>query len=439
MKFLKKILIYISGLYILFIIFILYGGLVNYFAKQDDNPNLRLKKLRPIVIYLSEFPFTAYRSIREKFDGYHEFRVKNNNDFIEQKIENKKFFNKKYYILTSIYNLDKKRSEIYLLDCLNKTILHKWTPNSEKIYKNLIDSDLKSFEYKRETYFKPERILFNSPILTQNKNVIFNTSGSLVRIDSESNILWQNNKEFHHSIERGFNKQNIWVPLRNDFDGSYKNLHKNFIDDGFAKIDVKTGQILFKRSLTQILEKNNLSYFYKNKNYGYDPLHINDVEEAQFDGVEWKKGDLFISANEPSTIFLYRPDEDKLIWFKQGPWSAQHDIDILSEYEISIYDNNLNNESKPDPFNRVVIYNFKENSTSFPNYQLFKEYKIDSETQSLHSIKDDILFVEEQNESNLFIFHMEKNLLLWKLTHNSKIQWSKIYSEDELKNFGFSL
>ena len=71
-----------------------------------------------------------------------------------------------------------------------------------------------------------------------------------------------------------------------------------------------------------------------------DPIHLNDIEPVRKDGPYWRKGDLFLSLRSPSTVMLYRPSTNKVIWRKDGPWSKQHDVDILDDHRISIFNNN---------------------------------------------------------------------------------------------------
>ena len=61
-------------------------------------------------------------------------------------------------------------------------------------------------------------------------------------------------------------------------------------------------------------------------------------------------------------VFLYRPSENKILWYRQEPWVFQHDIDILSNSKISIFDNNLDifTKSKVDGFSSIVIFDFKK-------------------------------------------------------------------------------
>ena len=39
-------------------------------------------------------------------------------------------------------------------------------------------------------------------------------------------------------------------------------------------------------------------------------------------------------------IILYRPTTNKVLWYQQGPWIYQHDVDILGNNEISIFSPN---------------------------------------------------------------------------------------------------
>jgi hypothetical protein len=75
--------------------------------------------------------------------------------------------------------------------------------------------------------------------------------------------------------------------------------------------------------------------------YNDDPTHLNDIQPVLADGPYWKKGDLFVSLRNISSIMLYRPSTDQIVWMKRGPWLSQHDVDILDDHRISVYDNNV--------------------------------------------------------------------------------------------------
>ena len=79
-----------------------------------------------------------------------------------------------------------------------------------------------------------------------------------------------------------------------------------------------------------------------------------------------EKGDLFLSIRNLSAIIHYRPKTNKVINYIVGPFIQQHDVDIISDKEISIFNNNnsfINNQ-----YSEVLIYNFET--------RVFKKYLI---------------------------------------------------------------
>ena len=84
--------------------------------------------------------------------------------------------------------------------------------------------------------------------------------------------------------------------------------------------------------------------------YNHDPIHLNDIEPVLADGPYWKKGDLFLSLRNVSAVMLYRPSTDEIVWIKRGPWIAQHDVDILDDHRIGIYDNAVEERARRRPY-----------------------------------------------------------------------------------------
>ena len=137
-----------------------------------------------------------------------------------------------------------------------------------------------------------------------------------------------------------------------------------------------------------------------------DPIHLNCIEPALSDTNFWKKGDLFLSLKHHSAIILYRPDENKVINYITGPFAQQHDVDIVSKNEISIFNNNnffIDNE-----FSEVLIYNFqtKQFRTLF-NEQLKKENFKTSHGGVSQLLNDGSLVVEEQSHGRIMLFNNE--------------------------------
>ena len=80
-----------------------------------------------------------------------------------------------------------------------------------------------------------------------------------------------------------------------------------------------------------------------------------------------KKGDVFLSLRNQSMIMLYRPSTDEVVWFKAGPYMQQHDVDIINDHQISIFNNNAIHTYRGDIVdgnNEVMIYDFKTDKLS---------------------------------------------------------------------------
>ena len=113
----------------------------------------------------------------------------------------------------------------------------------------------------------------------------------------------------------------------------------------------------------------------------------------------------------------------------------QHDVDIISDREISIFNNNrffTNNK-----YSEVVVYNFETKTFSKKfNYQLKKE-NFQTKSQGLsHIFKDGSLMVEEQNHGRIILFN-NKGEKEWEFVNKDKngiigfTSWSRVI-EDEL-------
>ena len=145
-------------------------------------------------------------------------------------------------------------------------------------------------------------------------------------------MVWINDIDiFHHTIERDDNGM-FWVPTHQEPVTIKAFNPKKFHDDSISMV-TPDGKLLMNRSVAQILIDNGLEHLVVWGDGAYDdPIHLNDIEPVRKDGPYWRKGDLFLSLRSPSTVMLYRPPTNKVIWRKDGPWSRQHDVDILDDH-----------------------------------------------------------------------------------------------------------
>ena len=148
-------------------------------------------------------------------------------------------------------------------------------------------------------------------------------------------------------------------------------------------------------------------------------------------------------------IVLYRPSNNKIVWKIQGPFFNQHDVDILDDHRISIFNNRVqkldNGKLSVDGNNEVIIYNFKNGE--FSSYLRNSMVKNDVRTrnQGLSEIlPNGDLFLEEQNFGRTLYFNSDGSLRWTYLNRSNNrdiydVGWSRILHTTEditnVKNF----
>ena len=206
---------------------------------------------------------------------------------------------------------------------------------------------------------------------------------------------------FHHSNELD-HEGNIWVPSVK-YPHSFEKLIE-FRDDAITKIS-PSGDVLFKKSVAEILVENGYQGLFATSNDD-DPIHINDIQPALSDSNFWRKGDLLMSLRNPSTVLLYRPSTNKVLWLKTGPWMNQHDISFVDDHTISVFGNNvIDNRGTIRLFygqNSVYFYDFKTNEVSEPYREIMKEMEVKTITEGLGTpLSGGDLFIDESNEGRI--------------------------------------
>ena len=286
------------------------------------------------------------------------------------------------------------------------------------------------------------------PFLTDDGGLIFKSGSPLVKIDKNSQLVWQNQEDaFHHSIEQD-HEGNFWVPsylYPYQIDQKYVGLkYGNYLDDAITKVS-PDGKILFQKSVSNIFIENNLEFLIfpiGGVLIQHDPIHLNDIQPVLTDGPHWKRGDVFLSLRHQSMIILYRPSTNKIIWKGVEYTSGQHDVDILDDHRISIFNNNLNlfGNSDVDGHNEIVIYDFITDSYSKYLDETLAQYDVRTITAGLNQIFDNgDLFIEEQNYGRLLYFNKDTSLQ-WQYVNRSDdgyvygLPWSRIlYKPEDIK------
>jgi hypothetical protein len=319
-------------------------------------------------------------------------------------------------IVLSTYSDTSDSRSVVLLNLKNDSVLKKWT-----------------FKHPdKKSWIENERIV--NPILYPDGSLLYNfyytRYPGLHKIDSSGDLIWKSDTLIvHHGMN--LNKDgDIWACTQipgwkatGKFFSGGKEIFYN--DYTITKFDNKTGEILFHKSITEILNENNISnYIFKSVDTK-EPIHLNDVQPALNTTKYYQEDDVFISLRNISLILHYRPSTNELINLLEGPFINQHDVDILNDSTLVIFNNNtsvdINRDGKEphndttravfagDFYSNIVSYNFKSNCFSFIGDSVFRANKIFTMSEGLMEFIDpSTYFVEEQNSGLLWIISNDK-------------------------------
>jgi hypothetical protein len=308
------------------------------------------------------------------------------------------------YILVNKFDGDLKHSTSELWDTENGELVHRW--NFRGINAIWQESDLRA-----GNNFKVDaadgRFRNTYALLLEDGSIITHSDSPLIKIDKCSNAeVFQDDFIFHHSVERD-ESGSYWVPARLKPKRVVLGPDE-FSDDALVLVS-KSGKILLVQSVAQLLIDNGFGalVFGRGGAFDYDPIHLNDIEPVTNDGPYWRKGDVFLSLRNMSLVMLYRPAKNAVVWFKQGPWLHQHDVNIVSDHEISIFNNNVARVGKRQAVqgvNSVLVYDFKTQKTRSPWQNGFLRSDVRTVTEGRGQPTGDKVFVEESNFGRVIQF-----------------------------------
>jgi hypothetical protein len=215
----------------------------------------------------------------------------------------------------------------------------------------------------------------------------------------------------------------------------------SFRDETIAHVSPE-GVIIDERSVAKILVDNGLAWqLFATGRYQDDLIHLNDVQPVPGDGPYWQKGDLFLSLRHLSMIALYRPATNEIVWSKQGPWVAQHDVDVVDDHTIAVFSNNAfrfstSGRGKVDGTNQIIFYDFAQDRVSRPFAPLFAAQRIATVSEGLFEIlPGGYLMVEEENSARFLVFAPDGALAAEFVNRATdgktyRLGWSRFVSRD---------
>ena len=425
----KKIEIWI--LYLTILLSILFAIGFGLLVRQELVGFTKAGWASKAALFLVEIPFNAKKIL-----------VGVGGDFlIEDRFTNLEGFSgnqnsEESYLLLSRYDGDLQEGVVELVNLTNFEVLHTWNPDIDA-FNDLVEQ-VDEFRFL-ERDKSNSRYKLMHPNLTRQGELLFGWT-LLRKIDSCSNLVFQKTHNLvHHSIETDIDG-NIWVPshlypqsLSNEKVGRDTIEYGGFMDDAITKLSAD-GEIIFEKSVSQIFIDNDLEYllFSLGGRFVTDPIHLNDIQPVNSDGEFWKKGDVFLSLRHQSMVLLYRPSTNEIIWKGTGPFFHQHDVGILNNHRISIFNNNSKvffsnaRDSVVDGHNEVIIYDFKTDvySSYLKESLVNNDVKTDKEGRS-QILPNGDLFVEESNYARTLYFNADGSL---KWTHVNRAENGNVYA-----------
>ena len=345
------------------------------------------------------------------------------------------------YLLFSGVDATAKQSVVKLLRIADGVEMARWQPDLLAINNFITD---KKWQPKGAWI----QLSLVHPILLKNGDIIFNTGGSLVRQNRcRAKPVWVLDEIAHHSNELDEHGESVWAPSVSEEGFPENKWLKNHIrDDALGHFSL-AGKLLERRSFASILIDNGLGALLLGTSGmadNDDPIHINQIKVAHSDSRYWQRGDLLISTRHLSTLFLYRPSTNKILWHQTGPWMNQHSVDFIDAQRISVFSNNVvsgapNKEHsflKKNDINRVYVFDFETNQVSQPYEKLLAEAKPMTLTEGrAQLLPDGGLFIEETNYGRQLRFTKDK--LLWSRVNDyddkriGAVSWSRYLTAEE--------
>jgi hypothetical protein len=333
------------------------------------------------------------------------------------------------YLLLNRYDGDLKMSVSELVDLNTQEQIHQWSFDVNPLWdiSNLESniSDLKRDQNTKRFRNKHAFLLETGNILTHHSYspLLKNNLCSHLTIFKEDDI-------YHHSIEMDADG-NFWIPKVIE-PKTVKLGSDKFNDDAISLLD-KNGNILFEKSMVQIFKDNGMEAMIYGETATDDPMHLNDIQPVLKDGPYWEKGDVFLSLRNQSMLMLYRPSTNKVLWYQQGPWLQQHDVDIVDNHTIAVFDNNYTLVGFKGT-SQIYMYDFQSKKITTPFKTAFGTLEIFAAQEGLFDlINDNEIFVEDTLSGRLLQFD-ENGTIIWQYINGASnekvyyVSWSRLIS-----------
>ncbi|HBT87095.1 arylsulfotransferase family protein [Desulfobacter sp.] len=337
------------------------------------------------------------------------------------------------YLLMPRYSKNDGQVIVQLFSIGDKKIVHTWVPPLDDIFKQ------SKVEQTGTNSVKEYRA--QHPLLLKDGGLVFTSGeGPMVRINACSELIWVNDRHFHHSIELNADG-NIVVPLV--MTPQVPETVLPIRDDGFAIVSLD-GKIINEYSVTDILLKNG----YRGLIYGVgrfetDRIHLNDAQPILKDIHGAQTGDIALSIRHLSTVLLFDPQTGKIKWLKTGPWLSQHDINQLDDGRYSIFGNDIIRQQDTSQIfvekelSNIYLFDADNGRIEQPYAGVMAEHKIATGSSGrLKLLANGDAYIEESDKSR--ILRISKDNVRWEYVNAvspgtvGAVHWTRYISQDDI-------
>ena len=333
------------------------------------------------------------------------------------------------YLLVCAYDDTVKNSTVYLYDLKQGRKVWEWITDVDDVLAKSPSASQRLAQLPTQP-FNPHHAY-----LMPDGDLIFlwHIVGLLMRVDPQGQVKWLLDGSYHHSIER-MADGNFIVPIS---PAHQEGVHR---EDGYAIVSPH-GEELERRNVNDILSRHGYDGLMNAVGpWEFDRIHLNDVEPILANDAFVQAGDLALSCRNISTVFLYRPSEDRILWLSTGPWLNQHDVDYQGEGRFTIFNNDYHREKDPPDQrpNSIYLYDMATETASLLLDEPFALENLATPEQGLHRmLRNGDAFVELTDQHQLA--RVAPDGLRWRYAHAlsqpgraGRLFWCRYFHRDEV-------
>ncbi len=230
---------------------------------------------------------------------------------------------------------------------MDGNIVHQWSRSFRDVWKNA--DHTASLVPEEFIYWRRCTLYPNGDLLAIFVGIGDTPWGyGLVKLDSESNILWKYTANVHHDLE--VQSDGTIVTLTHGFRPVDEVPHfgkqlicSQVLDDQIVTLS-SDGQEIGKVSVLEAFANSSFrSVLDDTEDTEWDPLHVNSVavvsEAFARQHPFAKPGQVLISIRARNLLALVDRESQQVTWASYGPFVRQHDARMLSNGNLLVFDN----------------------------------------------------------------------------------------------------